>query len=210
MDTNLLYTGADHKHNWFYNKYWYAGANQRYFTFQMALNLLNQLVENPVIIETGCQRQLDDIGAGMSTSIFAEYISRYGGRLISVDNNQDHLSRASSYVAHWDYIDFVPVLSDSVIFLESYTEQCDLLYLDSLDFPVGEQEGDVAMQEAAQKHCLAEFEAFSYMNGAKPIILLDDNALPAGGKPMLLKTVLLQQGWTCLLDLQQSLWILAE
>lgn len=210
MDTNLLYTGPDHKHNWFYNKYWYNGANQRYFTFQIAMNLLNQLVENPVIIETGCQRQQEDLGAGMSTSIFAEYVSRYGGMLISVDNIREHLERAVSYVAHWDFIDFQPVLSDSVAFLESYNGPCDLLYLDSLDYPVGEHQGDERLQEAAQKHCLAEFEAFTHNNEAKPLVLLDDNSLPGGGKPKLLKEFLIETGWTCIFDLQQSLWLLAN
>lgn len=207
--TEVVYTGADHKSNWFYNRYYekYAGGNQRYFTFQLALNLLIQTKEHPVIIETGCQRQEEDVGAGMSTSIFAEFIARYGGKLISVDIVESHLRRAASYVSRWNHADIDFVLSDSIAFLKEYDDTCSLLYLDSLDFPIGENAGDVQMRDAAQQHCLREFQAIEPRLSEECILLLDDNALPFGGKPRVLKDYLVHRGWICLLDLQQSLWV---
>lgn len=207
IDTQLLYTGEDIKGNWFYNKYYYGGANSRYYTFQLALNLLHQRHKNPVIIETGCQRQEEDVGAGMSTSIFAEYIQRYGGSLITVDIDRIHLARAQSYVTKWPeaIITFVPM--DSVSFLKQHQGQCDLLYLDSLDYPVGENDGNLAMQYAAQEHCLNEFLAIESKLPDNIILLIDDNQFGGGGKPKLLKEYLLSHQWICLLDLQSSLWI---
>jgi hypothetical protein len=209
--TQIIYTGPDHKDNWFYQKYSekYSGGNMRYFTFQLALNLLIQTRDNPVIIETGCQRQAEDVGAGMSTSIFAEYIARYGGKLISVDIEEKHLLRASSYISKWVHIDAEFILNDSIAFLKEYHGPCDLLYLDSLDFPIGEVAGDVAMRDAAQKHNLEEFKAAELWLPETAIVLLDDNALPFGGKPKLLKEYLMHRGYVCLLDLQQSLWVKA-
>ena len=43
--------------------------------------------------------------------------------------------------------------------------------------------------------------------GYHPVIMLDDNRLPHGGKPRLAKVELRKRGWTCLLDYQQTLWI---
>ena len=137
MDTALVFAGADQNANWFFKKYYHAGDNGRYFTFQLALNLLNQRFISPVILETGCQRQPDDLGAGMSTTIFAEYLSRYSGQLICVDNNARHLEIAKECVSSF-HIEKKFELSDSVRFLREYTGPVDLLYLDSYDYPIVE------------------------------------------------------------------------
>jgi hypothetical protein len=209
MNIDLIYTNPDHKNNWFYNRYFYGGTNLRYYTFQLALNLLYQGKENPIIIETGCQREEDDVGAGMSTSIFAEYVHRYGGKLITVDNNPRHLSRARTYCQQWVPLDGKVefVCSDSVGYLRNYMGEVDLIYLDSLDYPVGRDEGNVAMQQAAQWHSLNELTAIEPNLHGKSIILLDDNHFAGGGKPAKAKEYLVNTGWICLLDLQSTLWI---
>src|SRR5574343_374682 len=142
MREDLVFTNEPEK-NWLYQKYYYAGGNSRYWTFQLALNLLSQQVDKAVIIETGCQRMDGDLGAGMSTSIFGEYVVRYGGRLITVDLIPQHLEICKQctmpYSSAIDY-----VLADSVDFLSKYEGQVDLLYLDSLDYPVGDNAGDIA------------------------------------------------------------------
>lgn len=206
MDSTLVYTGEDHS-NWFYDRYFYNGSNSRYYTFQLSLNLLHQRHELPVILETGCQRHEEDVGAGMSTSIFAEYIKRYGGSLITVDNNEEHLERVRGFLEKWPDIDKTFVKSDSIQYLKEYKGKCDLLYLDSLDYPVGVDLGNRQMQIAAQDHCLNEFLAVEDQLSSNSIVLLDDNQFAGGGKPALAKRYLLQMGWTCLLDLQSSLWV---
>jgi len=206
LDTNLIYT-SEESMSWFYNRYFYGGGNQRYYTFQLALNLLNQTTKDPVIIETGCQRQEEDVGAGMSTSIFAEYISRYDGSLITIDNYEPHLRIAMQCCRHWPDINIDFIQSDSVKFLQSYKGKCDFIYLDSLDYPIGNDAHNKQMQDAAQKHCLNEFLAIEKNLNKKSIVLLDDNTLPGGGKPKLVKDYLQSKEWLCLIDLQSSLWI---
>lgn len=209
-NTEFLYTGTD-VNNWFYERYHlkYAGSNSRYYTFQLALNLLNQKKKKkPLIVETGCQRQEEDVGAGMSTSIFAEYISRYGGELITCDLYSMHLDRAREYVTKWPDAEVKFVEQDSVTFLSGLGNSPDLLYLDSLDYPIEQTEVFEGLKNAAQEHCFREFKASEALLKKKSLLLLDDNQLPGGGKPKLVKEYLLDhKDWTLLLDLQSSLWM---
>lgn len=218
MDKNLLFCGHDLIDNWFYNRYYYNGNNPRYHTFQIALNILNQSANPPTIIETGCQREEEDVGAGMSTSIFAEYISRYGGKLITVDNNLEHLGRVKSYLKKWPEINVEFVYSDSVEFLSQYNDQCQLLYLDSFDYPYGEllniyggkEDIDKAILTLnnlgrdevltrhfdiifpCQEHCLKEFQSIESNLTQKTILLIDDCIMAGGGKGRILKDYLLE------------------
>ena len=242
-DKDFLFTGPDWKDNWFYNKYYTVvpGAedtpdklNYRFFTFHSALSIINQRTDNPVIIETGCQRESNDFGAGMSTSIFAEYVQRYGGKLIVVDNNEVHLDRARGFVSEFnlseDQVEFH--LSDSVKFLQEYKEPVDLLFLDSYDYPYGEMlnkyggqsnihQAEVDLRSRTyqqiheefgniiipcQLHCVEEFKACENIIN-DTVLLIDDNCFPGGGKPGMLKPYLLDQKWTCIADGQQTLWV---
>lgn len=235
MNKDFIFTGAHRNQNWFYNQFYYNGSNYRYTTFNIALNLLNQQHPNPTIIETGCQRQKDDIGGGMSTTIFAEYLSRYNGKLISVDLSPQSCLVAKQVIAPFieHKVNISIIESDSVKFLAEYQGSCDLLYLDSFDYPYGELlnkyggQTDIVKAEKllwdknpellieefssvilpCQQHCVNEFLAIKDRLNENTILLLDDNLLPGGGKPRLLKEMLPDLGWTCLLDFQQSLWI---
>lgn len=230
----LVYTDGSSE-NWLFKRYYYSGSNSRYWTFQLALNLLRQKHPNPVIIETGCQRLKEDLGAGMSTSIFGEYCKRYNGKLYTVDLIESNLNICKQCTT--DYSNKIEyVLSDSVAWLkDSQGITADLLYLDSWDHPYGEMlnvyGGQKDLQRAinilnamsleqvinkhwdllkgCQEHCLNEFKAArdSGKVKASTIILIDDNQLPGGGKSRLLKDYLRKQEYICLLDLQQSLWV---
>ena len=193
---------------------------------------MNQYFEKPTIIETGCQRFESDIGAGESTTIFCEYIQRYGGRLISVDISEENLIMAQKCVASYNISKEFHAI-DSVEFLRKYQGKCDLVYLDSYDYPYSEmldEFGGKTDMEAAtkqlysvspeelnkrftgligpcQQHCLNELLAILPNLHDKSIVLFDDNLLPGGGKPKTAKQYLLANNWTCILDYQQSVWV---
>ena len=233
MNASLLFTGPDHKDNWCYNRWYCSGGNSRYYTWQLVFNLLSQRSDpSATIVETGCQRLKSDIGGGESSTIFCEYISRYGGKLISVDNSPHSIKAAEECTAAYQ-IEKKFHLSDSVAFLQQYKGPCDLVYLDSYDYPYGELlnafggEKDVEVAEEklmkltrteidslfgsvitpCQQHCLNELNAIESKLQEDSIILIDDNQLPGGGKPRLSKEYLLDKGWTCLLDFQQTVWV---
>jgi hypothetical protein len=236
MDKDLVWTGEDLKDNWFYNRYYYAGANSRYSTFHMCLNLLNQRHPNPTIVETGCQRLRDDLGGGMSTSIFTEYLYRHApeGSLISVDISHASLEAAKQCIAEWPNIDVTLVCADSVTYLKDYNGPCDLLYLDSWDYPYelflnhfgGQEDVEAALEQTrqltrgqaldmfgnlvlpCQEHALKEFLAIEDRLSETCILLVDDNQLSGGGKPRLLKDYLAsKKDWINLFDFQASLWL---
>src|SRR3990167_6043856 len=77
--------------NWFREKYEakLSAHSSRYWTFKTALNLMLQR-GGTRIVETGCVRQEEDYGAGNSTLIFADFAHRYGGSLVSIDNDEGH------------------------------------------------------------------------------------------------------------------------
>lgn len=230
---SFCYTSHGHD-NWFYRRYYYSGSNCRYHTFQLVLNMLAQLDHPPVILETGCQRQEEDLGAGMSTSIWGQFCALNGGRVYTVELLPKNLEVCRESTKTWaSHIEYV--LSDSVSCLKAAAVRADLLYLDSMDYDYGgllniyggqeditaaiKMVDALALQEVlarhasiilpAQEHCLSELKAAfaSGVAGEHTIIMIDDNQLPGGGKSRLAKECLVSIDWKCLLDFQQSVWV---
>ncbi|HZS93732.1 MAG TPA: class I SAM-dependent methyltransferase [Chloroflexota bacterium] len=139
-------------------------------------------------------------GDGNSTLIFGEFLEQHGGHLWTCDLDPEATERSRfvtrPYSAHITY-----VTGDSIDFLAGFDRPIDLLYLDSYDTP---RKGNAG---APQRHNLRELKAALPHVSTGGIILLDDNWYPNGGKTRLSKTYLLEKGWLCLLDSQQSLWI---
>lgn len=208
----------------------------RWVTMKIALNLFLQS-QGHTILETGCQREPEDWGAGASTSIFIEFLDwKKNGCLFSVDNCQEHLDRAKSYIDPDSKVEVDFVLSDSVEFLKNgydyYNGAIDLLYLDSYDYPYGElldcYGGQDNLQNAistlrclseeeivekhgdiilpCQEHCLKEIEAAAEHLVKGSVVLIDDNSLPGGGKPRLARQWLRDNGFRLILDYHQTLW----
>lgn len=180
------------------------------------------------IVETGCVRQADDwLGAGMSTVVFADYITQHGGYLSSIDNDPAHIDLARSLVGEADVI-FEE--GDSVEILRNWGSEIDLLYLDSLDYPLGAlldiyggkddlsaakvalwalSDAEIIARHgpiiaACQEHCADEVRAA--LPWAKSLILIDDAALPGGGKARLARVVLAAAGFKEIASGYQSLW----
>ena len=178
--------------------------------------------EDATIMETGCVRSTDGwLGDGMSTVVFAEWTRDHGGDLWSVDNDPAHVATATMLAPRARV-----VLGDSVAFLRVFDGLIDLLYLDSLDYPHGalldlhgealsgmsEDEivrlhGDLVLP--SQEHCAAELVAAMPRLHRQSVVLIDDAALPGGGKARLARGVLLDAGWRCAMDAYQTAWVRA-
>ena len=205
-------------------------SGERYHTFKKALEILFRN-QGKVIVETGTQRQEDDWGAGMSTTIFGKYCSLTDSRLYTVDNNARNLSTSKALTEEFgDYIEYT--LSDSIKFLGEFKGKIDLLYLDSFDYPAGiiwdyyggKDNIDRAIQRSVeaseeeilkrfgddiapcQEHQLNELKTAYSKLSDNAVILLDDAKLPGQGKVRLSKKFLLEEGWDLLLDWQQCLF----
>jgi len=205
----------------------------RYHTMKIAIGLFLQR-KGTLIVETGCQREIKDWGGGCSTSIFGEVVETHNKQLISIDNNHEHLQLAKQVVEGNPNVSFIE--SDSIEALKKLDCYIDLLYLDSLDFPYGPLLDDYGGKEdlnlaldklrevpdevilfnygdvilPCQQHCLNEVLAAEPCLTRLSILLIDDNALPGGGKARLAKKYLACHGWELILDGYQTLWIKNE
>lgn len=187
---------------WFEQTFGHA-PKHRLLTWKVALGLLYQC-GGRIIVETGCQRQEGDWGAGCSTLVFSRALKALmpDGRLHSVDYSPANIETALSVVKSIGAEQVVQFhCADSVTFLQRFEGPIDLLYLDSLDY--GPDESTVAL---CQSHQLEEVRAAVGKIAKSGVILLDDNHLPGGGKTRLAKTFLRENGWWCILDWQQSVW----
>jgi hypothetical protein len=172
---------------------------RRFFTFKTAISLfLNSKTKN--IVETGCQRNLIDWGAGNSSLIFSETLSDFPekGGLYSVDISEQNLNICHQVTKKFNNTNLY--LGDSIAFLSQFDQSVGLLYLDSLDY-------EVNLQKESQEHQLKEIMEIYPKLSDDSIILLDDNDFPNGGKTKLTKEFLLEKNLICVLDHQQSLWI---
>lgn len=213
-------------------------AATRWHTLKAALTLAGQRAPKAGIriLETGCAREPDDWGGGMSTVIFGDYCKRFGGSVISVDNEPKHITRCEMLT-----VDFKAWISlvhdDSVHYLRNHRSDWpvfDLIYLDSFDYPYGAlldiyggkqdlnkaiatlaeiPEAEIVEKywyiiEASQTHCLNEVKAADEAGILDhAVLLIDDNSMPGGGKPRLAKQWLLENGWTLVMDFYQTLWV---
>lgn len=210
---------------------------KRYHTFKAALTLLeSRRPAGALIVETGCQREVDDWGAGCSTTVLGSYCALTGGHLVSIDNDRKHLDRCMAIVNAAGLDSHVKLEhGDSVGWFESHRgPEIDLLYLDSFDYPYGkildEYGGKTDIDKAkaivdalsdaeiverhrdiiaaSQEHCLAEIKAAANSLHHGTVVLIDD-VLPGGGKPRLASEWMRMraQGWMKVLEDYQTLWV---
>lgn len=217
-------------HNWFFNKYYPVGV-LRYSTFKSALNLFLQR-GGETIVETGTCWVPNDWGSGLSTLLFGEFCQKYNKKLITIDieNKKIEASKeiTKDFASNIEYI-----VSDSVEFLKNYKGKIDFLYLDSYDYPYVEMLNDYGKEQdqnkaierlskipdeeilkiyadkinPPQEHCLNELKAAYNKLTDKSIILMDDYDMPGYGKPRLANEFLVENGWECVMDLTQILFI---
>lgn len=171
-------------------------SDKRYPTFRLLLDLLGE--RNPsTLIETGTARKgLKGLeGDGGGTILFVDWLaSQDRGHLYSVDNSKRSIRRARRSVCKPSLVTFI--CSDSVHFLQNFSEPIDFLYLDSLNF-------DANYPLLSQSHHLSEIEAALPKLSEKALIMIDDCGLPHGGKGKLAIQLLLEYGWKKVADAYQ-------
>jgi predicted O-methyltransferase YrrM len=166
----------------------------------ITFNALFNLIQGPkTIVETGTIRShLWDykIGDGHSTLRFAEYCSRFGGKLYSIDIDPHAVVVSKSLVEErFPNADVEVIESDSVAFLKSFEEPIDVLYLDS------DNDANLILEEAKAALCNLHPES---------IILIDD-CFNKGSydveKGELVIPFLESEGWIMELSEYQALFI---
>jgi len=138
-------------------------APNRSDTFNHLFSLMGDMKDPLTIVETGTIRLYGAgglVGDGHSTLRFADYCSKFGGTVYSIDNDPEAVVLSSWMVGRqYPEADVKVIESDSVAFLESFEEPIDILYLDS------DNDADLILNEA--KAALPHLHPES-------IILIDD------------------------------------
>jgi len=123
---------------------------------------------------------------GMSTPMFAEYAKFANGTLHTCDISEENINNAKIFTKDCtNYIKFYT--QDSLVFLQNFNNNIDLLYLDSLDGhdPV-----------SASEHQLKEAKISIKKLHEKSLILLDDK----GSKTNLSINFLLNNGFKIIFE----------
>jgi predicted O-methyltransferase YrrM len=145
-------------------------------------------------VETGVARMglEKSKGDGASTIVFGLWASQNDAHLYSVDIDPEATERAGQAVAKMGLSGSVTlVTSDSVAYLDEFTDMVDFLYLDSYDY----HKTDTAIQTASQEHHLKEIKAIEGCLHEDTVILIDDCDMPNGGKGKLVIERLTAKGW---------------
>jgi len=165
---------------------------QRRDTFERVVFEL-QSRRHPFIIETGCVRNVSNWGGdGCSSILFADFVSQYDGKLISIDIDEDICRRCRNATQRFE-ADHVVICGDSVTALKQLaffatSKKIDLLYLDSYDW-------DKEHEVECQTHALKEAQAIQHLVAQDGFILVDDVALPGQGKGGMVIPWLTHNGW---------------
>ena len=162
-------------------------------TLREVLRLLDERGAR-ILLETGVARMglEKSKGDGASTIVFGLWAKNNDAHLYSVDIDPEATRRAGVAVDAMDLGDSVTlVTSDSVEYLDEFTDSVDFLYLDSYDY----HKTDTAIQTASQEHHLKEIKAIEGCLHDDTIILIDDCDMPNGGKGKLVIERLTAQGW---------------
>jgi hypothetical protein len=153
-----------------------------------------------LIVETGCARQDNDWGAGLSTVIFADFCQRFNKTLISIDNDLGHIRMArrllQKYLGSERCTAFILGRGEDV--LSSLSSDIGLLYLDSCDFDAGQR-------RESQRVCADEFQAARPLLGKHSVVLIDDCDLEMGGKGGIAVSDAAELGWKTILSDYQLL-----
>jgi hypothetical protein len=165
-----------------------SSADQRAPTFQACFQLL-EARNAKVLVETGTARlgAKNCAGDGCSTILFADWAKDHNATLYSVDICPVAIRKSQKAVRRINRnVQFFT--QDSVGFLQNFRQKIDLLYLDSYDF-------DYDNPTPSQVHHLREIDAALPFLHKDSVIMIDDCALPHGGKGKLVIEYLTSLGW---------------
>lgn len=174
---------------WFDEKY-YDKLGHRAGTMKMALQML-RASGGRMIVETGSLRADGNwMGDGQSTLVWCDYGLKFKAAVVTIDNDpkaiktvNEVVSRNFEFTGH-----FLAMCDDGAYALKGINAPIGMLYLDSLDY-------DPQNPEPAQRQALAEFEAAEPWTHTETVLLIDDCALPGGGKGGLVVDVARRHGW---------------
>jgi len=174
-------------------------------TFRKTLQLLEDR-NAKIIVETGTSRKGLNAtkGDGAATIVFGKWAKQNNAKLYSVDISEVAVNESQNEINSQDLNNYVSVhLGDSLDYLANFSESIDLLYLDSYDY----SRTDKDIQIKSQEHHLKEFKLAEDKLHNNSIVLIDDCALPGGGKGKTVVDFMLKKDWQIVMNMYQILLV---
>jgi hypothetical protein len=120
----------------------------RQLSFYKAVMHMYERMKNPNIVEIGVTRKRGNLGDGDSTSIWAWFISKYGGSYFGCDISHESIEESrkllESYISVEDNSRIAALYEmDGLEFIKNFNNNIDLLYLDSWDYTAGSNDSAI-------------------------------------------------------------------
>lgn len=212
----------------------FSSLGQRYYTLQLVFNLFNNLRADS-IFQVGCQSRDSEYANFDLFEIFANLCMSNKHNTYDIYHDNTNLQRVleiekSIYKNHspdqiklntindYDlhatkYIDLL-ILNDICYPIHELTEYMSdsLNFLEARNLLNGMQESELNklykdIIDPCRVKVLTEYETFKSRLSRSAIVLLEGNDYPGGSQTLLAKRQLESDGFICLLDLKQSVWI---
>lgn len=177
-------------------------------TFRKTLELLKNR-NAKIIVETGTSRKglSGTRGDGAATIVFGKWAKQNDAQLFSVDISEASVNGSQQAVNDQELSTHVSIhLGDSLDYLSKFKDSIDLLYLDSYDYSRTDQD----IQVKSQEHHLKEFKLAEDNLHDNSIVLIDDCALPGGGKGKTVVEYMLKKNWHIVMNAYQILLVKKE
>jgi predicted O-methyltransferase YrrM len=175
-------------------------TNRHYKTFVTCLRMAKERGAK-IFVETGTNRGgLHGCpGDGCSTMVFGRAVQQLNGILYSVDISKDNM-RASRESTQAEGSRISYHVSDSVPFLQHFSQPIDVLYLDSYDFSADKE------FESQFHHLKEVVMAYQWLH-SRSIVMLDDCGMASMGKCRLVDQFLKSVGWRTVLQDYQHIYV---
>lgn len=208
-----------------------SALGERFFTMQLCFNLLKGF-RGKQILQVGCEDR--DFGYDNTDlfKLFSDLVNEHKDikyNIICKEEKDKRLHQINSLIYKNNNRDNINILKE-----EDYIkDQIDLLVLHNIDYPIDELTKQVSQDlnyieaknilngidqsefdhhyghlvEKSRQRVLEDYKTFSRHLSKTAIVLLEGNDYPGGSQTLLAKRQLESEGFICLLDLKQSVWI---
>lgn len=211
-----------------------SSLGQRFYTLELAFNILENF-RGKNITQIGCQSKEFEYANFDLFNIFADYVTEKNIYYdIYVDFNDINLKSRIYNIQRQIYSNYN---SDNIRLIDinksTNKNKIDLLILNDICYPINEITKQVSKElnyleainllnslseeemnatygdiiNPCREKMLKEYKMFNKRLGKTSIVLLEGNDYPGGSQTLLVKEQLKKDGFYCLLDLKQSVWI---
>jgi len=210
-----------------------SSLGQRYYTLELVFNLYREL-KGESIVQVGCESKDSQYANFDLFEIFAELNEETNGSTYNIYHDEEDKERAE-HIERIKYKKYNPH-TINIKNISEYDSQSikyiDLFILNNICYPINELCESIkefnylearnllnALDDSeliklyghlitpCREKMLFDYKTFKSRLSRSAIVVLEGNDYPGGSQTLLVKKQLESDGFICLLDLKQSIWI---